>query len=115
LAPEIVRTWRGQSSLTIRHPWLVAFAFGLLHGAGLATALQELGLPKGETLQALALFNLGVELGQLAFVALVWLGIGLWQWRRWPEPLWLRRFPGYVVGGLGAYWVMERTLALVRP
>lgn len=115
LAPEIVRSWRGQTSLTIRHPWLVAFAFGLLHGAGLATALQQLGLPKGETLQALALFNLGVELGQLAFVAAVWLAIGLWRWRRWPAPLWLRRFPGYLVGSLGAYWVIERTLALVRP
>jgi hydrogenase/urease accessory protein HupE len=114
LAPEIVRTWRGQTSLTIRQPWLVAFAFGLLHGAGLATALQELGLPKGERLQALALFNVGVELGQLVFVAAVWLGIGFWRWRRWPAPLWLRRLPGYVVGSLGAYWVMERTLALVR-
>lgn len=115
LAPEIVRVWRGQSSLTIRRPWLVAFAFGLLHGAGLATALQRLGLPKGETLQALALFNLGVELGQLAFIAVVFLVITVWQQRRLPEPLWLRRFPGYVVGGLGAYWVIERTLAMVRP
>lgn len=114
LAPEIVRTWRGQTSLTIRHPWVVAFAFGLLHGGGLATTLQQLGLPKGETLQALALFNLGVELGQLAFVACVWLAIGFWRWRRWPAPLWLRRLPGYVVGSLGAYWVIERSLAIVR-
>jgi hydrogenase/urease accessory protein HupE len=113
LAPEIVRTWRGQTSLTIRYPWIVAFAFGLLHGAGLASALQELGLPKGETLQALALFNLGVELGQLAFIGLVLLGVALWRRGRLPEPLWLRRFPGYVVGSLGAYWVIERTLALV--
>ena len=75
LAPEIVRTWRGQSSLTIRHPWVVAFLFGLLHGAGLAGGLQQLGLPRGETLQALALFNLGVEIGQLAFIALVLMGL----------------------------------------
>ncbi len=80
-----VRTSRGQTSLTIRHPWLVAFAFGLLHGVGLATALQQLGLPKGETLQALALFNLAVELGQLVFVAAVWLAIGHWLgFRAWP-------------------------------
>ncbi len=114
LAPEIVRVWRGQSSLTIRHPWIVAFAFGLLHGAGLATALQELGLPKGETLQALALFNLGVEIGQLAFIALVLLGVALWRKGRLPDPLWLRRLPGYLVGSLGAYWAIERTLALAR-
>ncbi|MFM7170795.1 MAG: HupE/UreJ family protein [Cyanobium sp.] len=115
LAPEIVRTWRGQSSLTIRRPWLVAFAFGLLHGAGLATALQDLGLPRGETLQALALFNLGVELGQLAFIALLLVLLRLWRLRAWPEPLWLRRLPGYLVGGLGAYWVIERTMTLVAP
>lgn len=95
LAPEIVRTWRGQTSLTIRHLWLVAFAFGLL--------------------QALVLFNLGVELGQLVFVAAVWLAIGLWRWRRWPVPLWLRRCPGNLVGSLGSHWVMERTLALLQP
>lgn len=48
----------------------------------------------GTELQALAFFNLGVELGQLVFVAAVWLAIGLWRWRRWPAPLWLRRCPG---------------------
>ena len=116
LAPEIVRTWRGQSSLTIRYPWIVAFAFGLLHGAGLATALQELGLPKGETLQALALFNVGVEIGQLAFIALVLALAWWWRHARLPTPLWLRRLPGYLVGSLGAYWAIERTFALLaRP
>lgn len=113
LGPEIVRTWRGQSSLTIRHPWLVAFLFGLLHGAGLASGLQQLGLPRGETLQALALFNLGVEIGQLAFIALVLLVLDLWRRRRLPQPLWLRRLPGYGVGSLGAYWAIERTVAML--
>lgn len=114
LGPEIVRSWRGQSSLTIRHPWLVAFLFGLLHGAGLASGLQQLGLPRGETLQALALFNLGVEVGQLAFIALVLLlVVALWRRRRLPTPLWLRRLPGYLVGSLGAYWAIERTVAMV--
>lgn len=113
LGPEIVRTWRGQSSLTIRHPWVVAFLFGLLHGAGLAGGLQQLGLPRGETLQALALFNLGVEIGQLVFIALVLLVVAMWRRRRLPQPLWLRRLPGYLVGSLGAYWAIERTLALL--
>jgi hydrogenase/urease accessory protein HupE len=113
LGPEIVRSWRGQSSLTIRHPWVVAFLFGLLHGAGLAGGLQRLGLPRGETLQALALFNVGVEIGQLAFIALVLLVAWLWRRRRLPTPLWLRQLPGYLVGSLGAYWAIERTVAMV--
>ncbi len=113
LGPEIVRSWRGECSLTIRHPWLVAFLFGLLHGAGWAGGLQQLGLPKGETLQALALFNLGVEIGQLAFLALVLLVVALWRQGRLPTPLWLRWLPGYLVGSLGAYWAIERTVAMV--
>jgi hydrogenase/urease accessory protein HupE len=113
LDPEIVRTWRGQSSYTIRHPWVVAFLFGLLHGAGLAGGLQQLGLPRGETLQALALFNVGVEIGQLAFIALVLLLAALWRRRHLPQPLWLQRLPGYLVGSLGAYWAIERTVAMV--
>ena len=114
LAPEIVRRWRGGTSLMLRQPWLVAFAFGLLHGAGLAGALRELGLPKGELVPALLLFNVGVELGQLAFVAVLLLVAWLWR-RRLPTPLWLRRLPGYVVGSAGAYWTLERTWALLHP
>jgi hydrogenase/urease accessory protein HupE len=68
LGPEIVRTWRGETSFTIRHPWVVAFAFGLLHGFGFASGLAQLGLPKSEIPLALLLFNVGVEIGQIAFV-----------------------------------------------
>jgi hypothetical protein len=75
---------------------VVAFLFGLLHGAGLAGGLQQLGLPRGETLQALVL-----------------LLARLWRRRRLPTPLWLRRLPGYAVGSLGAYWAIERTVAMV--
>src|SRR5664279_5186906 len=71
LGPEIVRVWRGETSCTIRHPWVVAFAFGLLHGFGFATALTSAGLPQQDLPLALLSFNIGVELGQLGFVALV--------------------------------------------
>jgi hydrogenase/urease accessory protein HupE len=71
LGPEIVRAQRGQTSFTIRHPWVVAFAFGLLHGFGFASGLTTLGLPSAEIPLALLVFNLGVEAGQFAFVALV--------------------------------------------
>jgi hydrogenase/urease accessory protein HupE len=113
LGPEIVRAWRGQTSFTIRHPWVVAFAFGLLHGFGFATGLAELGLPKNEIPLALLLFNVGVELGQIAFVVLVVLlerSFRILQ-VRWPTIV--QRLPGYLVGSLGALWTFQRTLVLL--
>jgi hydrogenase/urease accessory protein HupE len=71
VATEVVRMQRGETSLTIRRPWIVAFSFGLLHGFGFAGALTELGLPQGDIPLALLAFNIGVELGQLAFVAVM--------------------------------------------
>jgi len=71
LGPEIVRAWRGETSFTIRHPWVVAFAFGLLHGFGFASGLSAMGLPKDEIPLALLLFNVGVELGQLLVLAVL--------------------------------------------
>jgi hydrogenase/urease accessory protein HupE len=113
LGPEIVRAWRGETSFTIRHPWVVAFAFGLLHGFGFATGLVEMGLPQAEIPLALLLFNVGVEVGQLAFVALVVLlersFVALQI--RWPRPVQL--LPGYAVGSLGAYWTIQRTMMLL--
>ena len=71
LGPEIVRSWRGETSFTIRCPWVVAFAFGLLHGFGFASGLTAIGLPQGDIPLALLTFNIGVEIGQLAFVAVI--------------------------------------------
>jgi hydrogenase/urease accessory protein HupE len=112
LGPEIARTWTGQSSLTLRQPWLVAFIFGLLHGFGFATGLRATGVPAGELPVALLSFNLGVELGQLGFVAIILLLI--WSWLRleivWPR--WLARLPGYGIGSLGAFWAIQRSLMM---
>jgi hydrogenase/urease accessory protein HupE len=113
LGPEIVRSWRGESSFTIRHPWVVAFAFGLLHGFGFASGLAAMGLPRAEIPLALLLFNLGVELGQLAFVLLVVLlerSFGVLE-VRWPRLV--QRLPGYAVGTLGAFWTIQRTFILL--
>ena len=74
LGPEVVRARRGQTSLTIRYPWLIAFGFGLLHGFGFASGLSTTGMPKAELPWALLWFNIGVELGQLLFVAAVLAG-----------------------------------------
>jgi hydrogenase/urease accessory protein HupE len=112
LGPEIVRSWRGETSFTIRHPWVVAFAFGLLHGFGFASALTSAGLPRHELPLALVTFNVGVEIGQLSFVALVLLlersfRILEVRWPRWAQVL-----PGYTVGGLGAFWTIQRLAIL---
>jgi hydrogenase/urease accessory protein HupE len=113
LGPEIVRKWRGQTSFTIRHPWVVAFAFGLLHGFGFASGLTTMGLPQAEIPLALLLFNIGVEIGQVFFVAMI---VALERaFRtleiRWPRPV--EALPGYAVGSLGAYWAIQRTLMLL--
>ena len=113
LGPEIVRTWRGETSFTIRHPWVVAFAFGLLHGFGFASGLTSMGLPKTEIPLALLLFNVGVEIGQLGFVLLI---LALERSFRVLQVHWPRiveRLPGYAVGTLGAFWFIQRTFILV--
>jgi hydrogenase/urease accessory protein HupE len=112
LGPEIVRTWRGETSFTIRHPWVVAFAFGLLHGFGFASGLAAMGLPKAEIPLALLLFNVGVEIGQMLFVVLILalersFRVLAIRWPRWAEAL-----PGYTVGSLGAFWTIQRTVML---
>jgi len=108
LGPEIVRKWRGQTSFTIRHPWVVAFAFGLLHGFGFASGLTAMGLPQGEIPLALLLFNVGVEAGQLCFVALILLLEHAFRVLqvRWPGLM--QRLPGYAIGAFGAYWTIQR-------
>jgi hypothetical protein len=110
LGPEILRAWQGGTSLTIRHPWVVAFVFGLLHGFGFASGLAAVGLPSGDIPLALLMFNVGVEIGQLAFVALILLlvrAFGVLQ-LRWPA--WVTVMPAYVVGSLGAMWSIQRVL-----
>ena len=114
LGPEIVRRWRGETSFTIRHPWVVAFAFGLLHGFGFASGLAQLGLPKSEIPLALLLFNAGVEIGQLAFVLLILLLERAFRLLEIHWPRLIERLPGYIVGTLGAFWTIQRVAMLLR-
>ena len=115
LAMEVVRGWQGQESLTHRQPWLVAFGFGLLHGLGFAGALADVGLPQAEIPIALLFFNVGVELGQLLFVAVVL--VGRWLLLRLPLnwPAYAAYAPVYLVGVTGAYWVIERVGSMAVP
>jgi hydrogenase/urease accessory protein HupE len=110
VAAEIVHGRRGQPGVTARWPWLVALVFGLLHGFGFAGALIEVGLPDHAIPLALLFFNIGVELGQLLFIAAALAGIAVL--RRWSVagatsgrgavPV------SYAIGSIAAFWVIER-------
>ncbi|MSQ98305.1 MAG: HupE/UreJ family protein [Xanthomonadales bacterium] len=114
LGPEIVRRWQGETSFTIRNPWVVAFAFGLLHGFGFATALTSAGLPPSDVPLALVCFNVGVELGQLTFVALIVLLERALSRAPVVWPRWVMMIPGYAVGSMGAFWTIQRVNLWLR-
>ena len=109
-------TRKDNSGLFKRHPWWLASGFGLLHGMGFAGALAEIGLPQGNLPLALLFFNVGIEIGQIAFVVFV---LALW----WSinRPIVLQRIaiqkllpiPVYLLGGLSAMWCIERGLEIL--
>jgi hydrogenase/urease accessory protein HupE len=94
-----------------RWPWLVASGFGLLHGMGFAGALREVGLPAHEIPLALFTFNVGIELGQLAFIAVALAGAWLWRRIEVPARATLEWVPVYLIGILSIYWCLERGAA----
>lgn len=110
VAAEILRREQGHEDLAARKPWIVAFAFGLLHGLGFAGALAEVGLPENAIPLALLFFNVGVEIGQLLFVVVLLAGAALVR-RLVGGPL-LRPLavtvPAYAIGTVASYWVVER-------
>ena len=112
VASEIVRSRRGERGLTERAPWIVALTFGLLHGFGFAGALSQIGLPQNDIPLALLLFNLGVEAGQLAFVAAVLAILAAVRRIRLPAPEWARLAPPYAIGTVAMFWVFQRIAAL---
>ena len=120
VAAEIVNERRGKPSFAARWPWLIAFCFGLLHGFGFAGALAEVGLPQQAIPVALLFFNLGVEIGQLAFVAVIM--AASWIFRRgialYAEPAMVPQAAkrldfaaAYAIGTMAAFWLIERTYA----
>lgn len=111
VAAEIVHARGGREGLTARAPWVVAFAFGLLHGFGFAGALSEVGMPQGQIPVALLFFNLGVEAGQLLFIAAVLSVIALIRRLHMPSPLWVEWAPSYTIGSVAMFWVLQRMVA----
>ena len=114
LAYELTLPPERRDPLTMRFPWLVSFGFGLIHGLGFAGALREIGLPEGDIPLALFSFNVGVELGQLLFIAAV-LTTGAAVRLLYPRirlhTAILSRVASYGIGSVAAFWVIERMAA----
>jgi hydrogenase/urease accessory protein HupE len=112
VASEIIHARQGRQGWTERWPWIVAFTFGLLHGFGFAGALNAVGLPQTAIPVALLFFNVGVEVGQLLFIAAILsvMALGRWLIRRAaiPQPTWAWRVAPYSIGGVAAFWVIQR-------
>jgi hydrogenase/urease accessory protein HupE len=115
VAGEIVHARQGRLGLTQRWPWLVAFSFGLLHGLGFAGALAEVGLPPLSIPMALLFFNVGVEVGQLIFIGMVLGAIAvarrIARSLKIDAPSWGWRVQPYAIGGIAAFWVVQRVAA----
>jgi len=110
LAIEIVRLRKGKESWTLRFPWAIAFAFGLLHGFGFAGALASIGLPEGEIATALLAFNLGVEAGQLLVVAATLMLLAVLDRLARPAMATALRAAAYGIGITGSYWLIDRVI-----
>ncbi len=112
VASEILHSRRGKTGLTEQYPWIVAFIFGLLHGLGFAGALAQIGLPRASIPMALLFFNVGVEIGQLFFIACVFIALALVRKGMrsidLARPAWARAVPPYVIGSLAAFWTLQR-------
>jgi len=110
LAGEILRLRRAEASLMANWPWVVAFTFGLLHGFGFAGALTAIGLPSNAVPLALFGFNVGVELGQLMFIAVVLGTLAVLKRLPLPRPIAQHAMPAaaYAIGSLAAFWFLER-------
>lgn len=115
VAVELVKN-NGKSGWLRKRPWLAASTFGLLHGMGFAGALLEIGLPKDEVVWSLLLFNLGIEAGQLLFVAVALLFALVWQSSASMLNPQIKHalnwVPVYVIGSLSAFWMIERGILL---
>ncbi len=130
LATEALKQKSGHAGLSSQKPWLVALGFGLLHGLGFANVLSELGLPKGEEVLALATFNLGVELGQVAFVLATWPILKRLFFKSLPQFVSAQAFTPstnqvwpqalhttliYIIGSVAAFWFIQRVVQLYAP
>lgn len=108
LAIEILKNRQGKDSLAARRPYLIGFAIGLIHGCGFASALAEIGLPKGTELLALLLFNIGVELGQFAVIGLAIFALAIIARTGAKNLRVTETLATYFIGAIAMFWVIDR-------
>ncbi len=113
LAGEIIHKHQGKFGITERWPWLIAFLFGLFHGLGFAGALFEIGVPQHEVPLALFMFNVGVETGQLLFIAAVLSLMALFKLLPVTLPQGAWRLMPYSIGGVAAFWTIQRVMSFM--
>jgi hydrogenase/urease accessory protein HupE len=110
LAVELMHYYKGEITLTVKHPWIVAFTFGLLHGFGFAGALANIGLPQTTIPSALLFFNVGVEFGQILFILCILSLIWIIKKTKISIPKKAVFIPVYAIGSIASYWLIERVL-----
>ncbi|MBB5539574.1 HupE/UreJ family protein [Rhizobium giardinii] len=112
VASELIKIKPGERRLSESYPWVVAFAFGLLHGFGFAGALKEIGLPQSDVPLSLLTFNLGVEAGQLTFVAAALVVLRAAGTRGKIQPALARQLGAYIIGTAAMLWLVPRIAGL---
>ena len=110
---EILQVNKGRISLTRQYPWVIAFAFGLLHGLGFAGALSAIALPQNEIPIALLLFNVGVEIGQFIFVFVFLAACWILRQLKITWPYWSLPLPAYTIGTAAMYWFLQRFALMI--
>ena len=110
VAAEVVYAMRGKIYLSKKHPWLIAFGFGLIHGLGFAGALKEIGLPQTEIVPSLIFFNVGVEAGQLIFISFVLLSIWIGRKFLGKYAYNIKMAAAYAIGITATLWFLERVI-----
>lgn len=115
VAIDVLKLRRGELGFSVRWPWAIAFGFGLLHGFGFAGALSGVGISPANLPAALLFFNVGVEIGQLVFVALV-LAL-FWSHRQLKAELSDRAIVAgvYVMGAVASAWFVGRMVDMLEP
>jgi len=108
LAGEIIRKFRGHEGLATRRPYLIGFLIGLIHGCGFASALANIGLPKGTELFALLLFNIGVEIGQFLVIGVFLIVLAGLNKIAFNHKKHAEFVMTYLIGTIAMFWVIDR-------
>jgi hydrogenase/urease accessory protein HupE len=112
VAVELANHYQGKNGFAYRYPWVVSFLFGLLHGLGFASALQDVGLPENNIPMALFLFNAGVETGQLVFVFIMLMATAAINKLQFKRQAWQKNLAPYFIGTMARFWLIERICSI---